>query len=126
MNARPRKAGACLQAIRHTVRRLTPSIACKQAPTFRRKNVFGWFYLTGALACALMAAEPPLPAAERAKLITDLEARRASLDAALAQSPKDLALLSRRGDCHLFLGRFTDAIADFEKMIALDPAQDAP
>ncbi|MBL9200153.1 MAG: hypothetical protein JNL39_06580, partial [Opitutaceae bacterium] len=46
--------------------------------------------------------------------------------AALAAKPDDLALLSRRGDRRLFLGRAAEAIADFEKMIALDPAQDAP
>ena len=46
--------------------------------------------------------------------------------AALARDPGSVALLSHRGDCHLFLGHFAAAVADFEKMIALEPAQDAP
>lgn len=49
-----------------------------------------------------------------------------TLTASLAKTPDDLALLSRRGDRRVFLGRFAEAIVDFEKMIALDPATDAP
>ncbi len=48
------------------------------------------------------------------------------VSAALAKAPDAVRLYSRRGDCHLFLGHFAEAVADFEKMIALDPAQDAP
>ena len=33
---------------------------------------------------------------------------------------------SRRGDLHLFLNQPREAVAEFEKMIALDPTQDAP
>jgi lipoprotein NlpI len=47
-------------------------------------------------------------------------------DAALAKTPDSVTLLSRRGDRHLFLGDFAKAVTDFEKMIALDPTQDAP
>lgn len=80
------------------------------------------------LALAVSAAEPPppLPAAERAAMRADFARQETALTAALAQSPDDLALLSRRGDRRLFLGRFAEAVADFERMIALDPAQDAP
>lgn len=72
------------------------------------------------------AAEPPLPAAERARMLADITAQLAPLDQAVAQGTTRVALYSRRGDCHLFLGQFASAVADFEKMIALDPAQDAP
>lgn len=48
------------------------------------------------------------------------------LNAALAKTPDSVRLYSRRGDCHLFLARYPEAVADFEKMIALDPSQDAP
>ncbi len=48
------------------------------------------------------------------------------LGAALARAPEEVALYSRRGDRHLFLGNFAEAVADFEKMIVLDPSEDAP
>lgn len=82
------------------------------------------------LVVAGKAAEPPastpLAAAEHAGLITAFEKQLAALDTAVSQAPEDGALRSRRGDLRLFLGRFHESIEDFEKMIALDPAQDAP
>jgi tetratricopeptide (TPR) repeat protein len=56
----------------------------------------------------------------------ELRAKLTRLDAALVGAPTDLAALSERGDTHLFLGQAAEAVADFEKTIALDPAQDAP
>src|ERR1043166_7125978 len=47
------------------------------------------------------------------------------LNGAIAQASEG-SLYSWRGDCHLFLSQFAAAVADFEKMIALDPRQDAP
>lgn len=44
----------------------------------------------------------------------------------IQKSPTEGALYSRRGDAYLFGGRFAEAVADFEKMIILDPMQDAP
>jgi lipoprotein NlpI len=44
----------------------------------------------------------------------------------LATQPESLTLLSRRGDTRQFLARFAEAVTDFERMIALDPLQDAP
>jgi lipoprotein NlpI len=49
-----------------------------------------------------------------------------ALDAAIKIQPESVALLSKRGDCHLFLGEFPEAVGDFEAMIRLDPSQDAP
>jgi len=72
------------------------------------------------------AAAPPLPAAERTAMLADFRAHVATLTTSLTSSPRDPSLYSRRGDRHLFLGNFTAAVADFEKMIALDPALDAP
>jgi len=43
----------------------------------------------------------------------------------LEKAPTSPLLHSERGDLFLFLGDYTDAIADFEKMIELEPAQDA-
>lgn len=49
-----------------------------------------------------------------------------ALSRVLEGNPQSVNLLSRRGDLRQFLGRFTAAVADYEKMIELDPAQDAP
>jgi len=57
-----------------------------------------------------------------AKFADDLK----ELDTALATSPDAVPLLSQRGDRHLYLGHFPQAVADYERMIAIDPAQDAP
>ncbi|MES2696327.1 MAG: hypothetical protein V4773_22840 [Verrucomicrobiota bacterium] len=85
-----------------------------------------WFAFAFALVSAGFAAEPPIPVEDRARMLAGLEARVATLDRALAQTPDAVALLSQRGDCLLFLARFPAAVADFEKTIALDPTQDAP
>ena len=49
-----------------------------------------------------------------------------ALTRAIEEAPRSINLLSRRGDFRQFLGRFPAAVADYEKMIELDPAQDAP
>ena len=91
--------------------------------------------LNSLLACILcavcvtrlaFAAKPPLPAAERTTMLAEFRTQLSALNRALADSPRDPSLYSRRGDRHLFLGEFAAAVADFEKMIALDPALDAP
>jgi lipoprotein NlpI len=68
----------------------------------------------------------PLPAAERAQLLAGFAADLKKWDAKISANPRVVEAYSRRGDCQLFLGHFSEAVADFEKMIALDPAQDAP
>ena len=80
----------------------------------------------GGVTRSALAAEPPLPAAERTTMLAEFRTQRSAFDRALADSPRDPSLYSRRGDRHLFLGEFAAAVADFEQMIALDPALDAP
>lgn len=46
--------------------------------------------------------------------------------AQLVEKPNDIATLSQAGDLHLFLQQYPQSVAAFEKMIALDPSQDAP
>jgi lipoprotein NlpI len=79
-----------------------------------------------ALGSASAAAEPPLSPAERETLLAPYRAQLVTLTRALAETPRDPSLYSRRGDRHLFLGDFPAAVADFEQMIALDSALDAP
>ena len=64
--------------------------------------------------------------AEDTPVTPDSVAKISELNAAIAKSPDVVALYSQRGDAHLFARHFAEAVADFEKMIALDPAQDAP
>jgi len=57
---------------------------------------------------------------------TQLTAREQSLTSEIEKSPGTVRLYSQRGDTRLFLGDPKGAVQDFEKMIALDAAQDAP
>ena len=80
-----------------------------------------------ALSGAVWAADAePLGADERARRIAKWKEQVVADDAALAKEPGAVGEYSARGDAHLFLGEFREAVADFEKMIALDAAQDAP
>ena len=63
----------------------------------------------------------PLTAGERAQMVAKWQER-----VAAAKTDDPNSDFSQRGDAHLFLGEFRAAVADFEKMIALDAAQDAP
>jgi lipoprotein NlpI len=59
-------------------------------------------------------------------MLAGFEKDRTSLSEALAKDPKSVQILSQRGDVNLFTTRFREAVADYEKMIALDPSQDNP
>ena len=85
--------------------------------------------LAGALLAPLAGraqAPEPLSAEQRGRLLAGLEAGVRKWDAEIAADPRAVEAYSHRGDCELFLGRFSEAVADFEKMIALDPSKDAP
>jgi hypothetical protein len=95
--------------------------------------------LLAAFGCLLAHSPPPVhaqspaPDAAAANAVNEKESEKAELTArvkrlteALAATPDAIRLLSQRGDAHLFLGHFKESVADFEKMIALDPSQDAP
>jgi len=43
----------------------------------------------------------------------------------LAQQPQSLRLYSQRGDAEFFLGNFTNAVRDYDKMVELNPEEDA-
>src|SRR4030095_8891038 len=69
--------------------------------------------------------DPPISAGARESMLSKFEKTLAESSKAIEQAPDRVALYSQRGDCHLFLGHFADAVADYEKMIALDRAQEA-
>src|SRR5438445_13786936 len=62
----------------------------------------------------------------RKEMLAQFSADEKKLTAEIGQKPAAVPLYSRRGDARMFLARFPEAVADYEKMIALDPAQDAP
>lgn len=77
---------------------------------------------------AARAAEPgdhPLPREDRERMTKELEQRVRELTAAINENPKSVGLYSRRGDALFFLARFTESVADYEKMVELDSDQDS-
>lgn len=76
----------------------------------------------------LGAAFAPEPAAEsdqaREERNQRLDKEIARLTAEIDKSPKTVDLYSRRGDANFFRANFTEAVADFEKMVELQPDLD--
>lgn len=66
----------------------------------------------------------PLKAKEVKERESAFRARLKSLDQKLSESPKAGDLYSKRGDAYFFLGDFKEAVADYEKMVELDPTVD--
>ncbi len=75
---------------------------------------------------AANAASPESWPDWRAPMLAKFADELKATDAALTSSPDSVPLLGRRGDFHLFLGHFKEAVADYERMIAIDPREDAP
>ena len=65
--------------------------------------------------------EPPLGGGDRSAMLKHYRELAESLTKQIARSPESVGLYSRRGDCYMFLAKFADSEADYEKMIALDP-----
>lgn len=65
------------------------------------------------LTAALLASDD----ADRSKRIAELTAE-------IAKAPRDVDLYSERGDLHFFEGRFKESLADYEKMVEIDPRID--
>jgi lipoprotein NlpI len=76
---------------------------------------------------ALLAAadDHPLSSEQREKLDKDLGERIGILTEELKSAPKSVDTYSRRGDAHFKRGGFKESVADYEKMVELDPALDA-
>jgi lipoprotein NlpI len=86
----------------------------------------------GAALAFVCAIAPVSPAAEplwpewRMPLIFKMTHELKDADAAVARAPDSKQEYSQRGNLLFFLARYPEAIADFEKMIALDSSEDAP
>jgi tetratricopeptide (TPR) repeat protein len=73
----------------------------------------------------LLCASTALAASkEDAAMLAKFERDLKELDATIQKGSATLALYSRRGDLHFFLADFDKAVADYHKMIELDPKQE--
>ncbi|MAG94366.1 MAG: hypothetical protein CMJ48_11540 [Planctomycetaceae bacterium] len=77
--------------------------------------------LTTTFSVHLRADDHPLPSDKRKELIAKYSAEVDRLSASLKKTPESLRLYSQRGDALFFLGRFKEAVADYEKMVELNP-----
>ena len=96
----------------------------------KRRSALAAFSAVLILACSatggLAAESDALSEETRTRMRAEFSQQIAAADAALEKDPQLVQAYSARGDARLFLGDFRGAVADFEKMIALDPKQDAP
>lgn len=81
--------------------------------------------VSGLLAC-LLSAGGGAASASGAYDPSPLREQEKALSATLEKMPPSASLLSRRGDARVFLGDFKGAVADYEGMISMDAALDAP
>lgn len=78
-----------------------------------------WILFLSLLACGLALADTP-----QVLTLEQANAHLAALDAEIAASPAPAPLYVTRGDYHLQMLAFDEALADFDKALALDPSQD--
>jgi lipoprotein NlpI len=78
-----------------------------------------------ALLAAVSRAQEPPAASDPVANRTQLEEQRVVLNKQIEQHPDDVELYSQRGDVHFFLGEFDDAVADYDRMVELQPELDA-
>lgn len=63
--------------------------------------------------------------ASDAEMLAAFENEEGAITNAISQGSPTVAQYARRGDLRVFLGKFDDAVTDYEKMVELDPTQDA-
>ena len=71
------------------------------------------------------AADPPFTSRERQQRHDRLDRQIERLNEAVARNPDEVQAYSQRGDALFFRGHFQKAVADYEKMVELDPRLDA-
>jgi lipoprotein NlpI len=77
------------------------------------------------LSTSTWAADPLLAPERLRELQAQWDRTIRDTTAAIEKNPRDLGAFSRRGDALFFSGKFQGAVADYDKMVALDPDQDA-
>lgn len=85
--------------------------------------MLGWslVLLGGLLPAAVAHGEHPLSQEKRDQSARVWREQLAKLDAAIAETPEEIGLYSRRGDLRFFLGDFAGALADYDRMVQLSP-----
>ena len=69
--------------------------------------------------------DEPLPAARIAEMEQSFQTALDESSARITKSPESPIGYSQRGDAYFFLGRFAEAVTDYDKMIELDATQSA-
>jgi lipoprotein NlpI len=72
------------------------------------------------IVCSL-GADAPLPADRVERMQKAFRESEDKLTQEIGENPKDIDLYSQRGDARFFQGKFDEAVADYEKMVELDP-----
>lgn len=75
--------------------------------------------------CFAAEETQPLPESQRQAITAEHQRTIARVDKLVAEKAADKNAYSRRGDAYFFLGQFDKAVADYEKMVELDPSLDA-
>jgi lipoprotein NlpI len=70
-------------------------------------------------------SQHPLSASQQKQIQLQLTKTVDDTTAAIKKSPGDLRAISTRADALFFLGKFKEAVRDYDKMVELDPATDA-
>jgi lipoprotein NlpI len=81
-------------------------------------------FLATCLVCVAEEPAAPLPAEKVAALTKDFEKMRLGATLAIEANAKDISAYSRRGDALFFLGKFDEAVADYDQMVKLDDSLD--
>ncbi len=87
----------------------------------------GWGLLLLSACRPVCAAEPATKSFVEAATQVERDAAAVVLSAtaAIDKDPKSLRPFSQRGDAYFFLGKFAEAVRDYDQMVTLDPAEDA-
>ena len=93
---------------------------CPSAATARLTVVLWMAVALADLQTSAGSDQHPLPASQRAKLRESLEQTIGEATLAVKRDAKSSDDYSRRGDAYFFLGRFEEAVADYDKMVELD------
>lgn len=67
--------------------------------------------------------ESPLPDPVKSAMNASFDAALAKANQVVTDNPGDTGGYSKRGDAYFFLGRFPEAVSDYDKMIELDQSQ---
>ena len=86
--------------------------------------LFPVLYGIGSGLC-VMADEHPLTLKQREEITAKYTTILQQTTEQLEKNPKEVELLSRRGDAHFFLGHFPDAVADYDAMVQNDNELDS-